>query len=122
MESGKQVFVPKRLTNSVIELLDCVCVESFEILCKDYLNYYAMANVIGKHVVPSYEDNVLVRDFDFDMFTKHYGDFFEYLDYVNNGMMGDYVCKMCKVNYIVPYSDVMLSSFDVMKTCYRKII
>lgn len=101
---------------------NCECVQRFENLRKDYLNYYAVANVIGEHVVPSYGDAVLVNTFDFDLFSVHYEEFFECLGYVNGDVMGDYICYKCKANYFVPHYDLMSSSFNIMETCYKKIV
>ena len=117
MESKKGLVVPKRLTHGVVE--DCLCMKSFEALREDYLKYYALGNVIGKHVIPSYQDNVLIRDF--DLFTANFQGFIDCVGYVNADVLGDYICKTCKGIYIIPTCDEMSSSFQVMETCYKRI-
>ena len=121
METKKGMILPKRLTNDVMKSLDCKCVKSFEILREDYLKYYAIGNVVGKHVVPTYEDKTLIRDFDFQLFTKHYRDFFECLGYVNVFVKGHYICKISKGIYLIPVFYDMISLFEVMETCYKRI-
>ena len=122
METKKGLIVPKWITCGVINSSNCACLKSFEILRKDYSDYYAVGNVIGKHVIPSYQDSVLVCDFDFDLFTRHFWDFIECLGYVNVDVLGDYICKTCKGIYIIPTCDEMILSFQVMETCYKKIV
>ena len=63
--------MPKEMTYGV-QKKDCVCQDCFGVLREDFLNYFALGNVIGKHVIPNYQDKVLVRDFDFDLFSEHY--------------------------------------------------
>lgn len=99
--------MPKRLTHGVVE--DCLCMKSFEALREDYLKYYALGNVVGKHVIPTYEDYVLAGDFNFDMFTANYRGFFEHVGYRNVDEFGDYICKVCKGIYFIPPCDKTIS-------------
>ena len=119
METEKVLVVPKLLMRGLVG--DCACVKAFETLVQDYLKYYAVGNVIGKHVVPTYQDYVLIRDFDFDLFTANYRDFVKHVGYVNAGVLGDYICKTCKGIYFIPTCDEIISSFQVMETFYKRI-
>ena len=44
------------------------------------------------------------------------------MGYVNSEKVGDYVCGKCKCNYVVPKSKAMISMFNTMKSCYRKVV
>lgn len=114
------VFVPKDISDG--ERKDCNCQEFFEVIREDFINYFALGNVVGKHVVPTYEDKMLVRNFNFNLFGRHYGEFLGRMDYVKDDEVGDYVCGTCRHNYIVASSYKMVSMFKAMKSCYKKVV
>lgn len=121
MESKKGMVLPKSFVYLWMKSSDCECVKRFEILCEDYLKYYRIGNIIGKHVIASREDMMLAENFDFELFTRHYRDFHDCLGYVNQFDRCEYICVRCMGIYLIPVSYDMIDSFEIMETCYKEI-
>lgn len=113
------VMSPKDL--SCVQKPECRCVEAFQVLRKDFGNYFILGNISGRHRRLVYEDRDYLN-FNFDLFSEHYREFYACMGYVNHGVLGDYVCAKCRRNYVIPYSSQMTLMFHTMKTCYRAVV